>query len=108
MTLWLPLLDYGRSYAPLVRKVEAVTGPAACTQVLGLSNAQATALFYHGRMQLRTAGAVPVDCPWLIADSDALTGQTERLRSWGWQEVTRLRRPTDNNETLVIFAAGKP
>jgi hypothetical protein len=77
-------------------------------QVLGLSNAQATALIHHGRMQLRTAGAVRTDCPWLIADSDALTGLTERLRSSGWQEVTRLRRPTDNNETLVIFAAGTP
>jgi len=108
MTLWLPLLDYGRSYAALVSKIEAVTSPAACMQVLGLSNAQATALIHHGRMQLRTAGAVRTDCPWLIADSDALTGLTERLRSSGWQQVTRLRRPTDNNETLVIFAAGTP
>ncbi|MFM7025004.1 MAG: hypothetical protein ACKOWC_02945 [Limnohabitans sp.] len=108
MTLWLPLLNYGRSYAPLVRKIEAVIGPATCVQATGLSNAQVAALMYHGKMPLRPADLPSADCPWLIADSEALPALAERLRHWGWQEVRRLRRPTDDNETLVIFAPGQP
>ena len=108
MTLWLPLLDYGRSYVPLVDKVVAVTGQEACAQVLGLGNAQATALLFHGRLQLQPVGAEPAQCPWLIVDSHALASAPERLHGMDWQEVARLRRPTDNDETLVIFAPGKP
>ena len=108
MTLWLPLLNHARSYAPLVAKVVAVTGPSACVQTIGLGNAQVAALRHHGKMQLRQAAAASADCPWLLIDSDALPSHAERLRSWGWQEVTRMRRPTDNNETLVIFEARKP
>lgn len=108
MTLWLPLLDYGRSYAPLVSKVMAVIGPASCAQAVGLSNAQATALIFHGPLRLIAATQVRDDCPWLIADSVQLAAQLEPLHRAGWREVTRLRRPTDDNETLVILAPGKP
>ncbi len=108
MTLWLPLLNHARSYAPLVAKVTAITGPARCVQALGLGNAQAAALAHHGPFHLRQAGPTAPDCPWLVIDSQALPAQAERLRGWGWQEVTRLRRPTDNDETLVIFETRKP
>ena len=108
MTLWLPLLNHGRSYAPLVAKVTAITGPARCVQALGLGNAQAAALAHHGPLHLRQAGPAAADCPWLVIDSRAVGTHAERLRGWGWQEVTRLRRPTDNDETLVIFEPRKP
>lgn len=107
MTLWLPLLNYGRSYAPLVAKIAAVTGPAPCVQALALGHAQLAALLHHGRVQLQPAGPVRGDCPWLILDEAMLAQHAEALRQWGWQEVRRLRRPTDDNETLVIFAPGK-
>ncbi len=108
MTLWLPLLNHGRSYAPLVTKIVTVTGPAACVQALSLSNAQVAALMSHGKMRLRPAGPVQADCAWLIMDAHALPAHADRVRGWGWQEVTRWRRPTDNDETLVIFEARKP
>ena len=108
MTLWLPLLNYGRSYAPLVQKIESVTGPAACVQVTDLTHAQTAALIFHGQMKVRPAGTAQPDCPWLIIDSDQLPLQADRLRAWGWHEVTRILRPTDNNETLVIFEPRKP
>lgn len=108
MTLWLPLLNHGRSYAPLVAKVTAITGTARCVQALGLGNAQAAALAHHGPLHLRQAGPAAADCPWLVIDSRAVGTHAERLRGWGWQEVTRLRRPTDNDETLVIFEPRKP
>jgi hypothetical protein len=110
MTLWLPLLNHGRSYAPLVGKIAAVTGTGACVQVIGLENAQLTALTYHGHMQLRpaTSAATRSDCPWLVTDTDELPIHAAQLRAWGWQEVTRILRPTDNNETLAIFRPAAP
>ena len=39
MTLWMPLLDFARSYAPLVRRVEAIVKPADCIETFGLSTA---------------------------------------------------------------------
>ena len=59
-------------------------------------------------MRLIPAGPVRDDCPWLVTDSERLPIRLEGLNRDGWQEVTRLRRPTDDNETLVIFAPGKP
>ena len=108
MTLWLPLLNYGRSYAPLVAKIGAITGPAACVQAIDLDTAQIAALRYHGQMQIQAAGPVRQDCPWLITEADTLPARADRLRAWGWQERARLLRPTDNDETLVIFAPGTP
>lgn len=107
MTLWLPLLNYGRSYAPLVNKITAVTGPSPCVQGLALGNAQVAALMFHGKMNLRLAGPADPHCPWLMLDSTQMATHADQLHAWGWQEITRLRRPTDNNETLVIFAPRK-
>ncbi len=108
MTLWLPLLNHGRSYAPLVQKIVSATHGARCIQVTGLNNPQAAGLIHHGQMRLIPAGPVRDDCPWLVTDSEQLPIRLEGLNRDGWQEVTRLRRPTDDNETLVIFAPGKP
>lgn len=108
MTLWLPLLNHGRSYAPLVGKIVQITGPQACVQALGLGNAQAAALLFHGQMRLEPAGPANEHCPWLIMDSHQVQAHAQSLRNWQWQEMTRLRRPTDDDETLVIFHIGRP
>jgi 4-amino-4-deoxy-L-arabinose transferase-like glycosyltransferase len=107
MTLWLPLLNHARGYAPLVGKVVAITGSGVCVQTSGLTIAQASALRYHGHMQLQEATSANASCPWLLIGSDAPSTVRERVRQEDWQEVTRIRRPTDNNETLVILTARK-
>ena len=40
MTLWLPLLNYARSYEPLVQRVMRVLGQTSCVEVWGLSRGQ--------------------------------------------------------------------
>lgn len=103
MTLWLPLLNHGRSYAPLVQKIQALTGPATCLQYAGLSKAQGAAFLYHGRVQLQAASQPTPACTWLIADSGQLPRLAGQLQQLGWTESARVLRPTDNNETLVLF-----
>ncbi len=109
MTLWLPLLNHGRSYVPLVREVQAVTGSARCVQIAQMTNAQKTALWYHGSMQLQAVSMPSPQCPWLIGnDSMELDQQRPALQALGWTEVRRILRPTDNDETLVIFQPRRP
>ncbi len=108
MTLWLPLLDHGRSYAPLIAKVQALHPQARCVQSIGLNNAQNAALMVHGQLQLRQAGRPSADCDWLITNNHSVGALQRRLADWGWQEAQRLRRPTDNDETLVIFRPAAP
>ena len=108
MTLWLPLLDHARSYAPLMAKLQALNPGARCVQRVGLTNAQNAALMVHAGLHLRMAGQPSADCNWLVTDTDGLEALRAPLAQWGWQEDRRFRRPTDNNETLVIFRPAAP
>jgi len=109
-TLWLPLLDYARSYAPLVQKVMRVTGPTLCMQYAGINKAQGTALTYHANVKLRPLQAPQADCNWLVVDKVNQGEWSEKIDALGWMEVTAIKRPTDNTETWVIYqpATGLP
>ncbi len=102
MTLWLPLLDYARSYAPLSRQLAARVDPAACVEVYGLNSAQVAAFQYHGKLDLRQAG-VKASCPYLVVDLDsqATLGKAVDLPEWAF--LATLRRPTDKNENVALY-----
>ena len=102
MTLWLPLLDYARSYAPLSRQVAARVEPGACVEVYGLNSAQVAAFQYHGQLQLRRAGAKAV-CPYLVVDADAQDTLSGTVNMPEWAFLATLRRPTDKNENVALY-----
>lgn len=102
MTLWLPLLDYARSYAPLSRQVAARVEPGACVEVHGLNSAQVAAFQYHGQLQLRRAGAKAV-CPYLVVDADAQDTLSDTVDMPEWAYLAKLRRPTDKNENVALY-----
>jgi 4-amino-4-deoxy-L-arabinose transferase-like glycosyltransferase len=101
MTLWLPILDFARSYAPLVQRVSETIGKQPCVQIHGLSPGQAAAFAYHGSMnlQLLTSGE---KCTWLIVDADTESSlSSENMKPWRF--VTKVRRPTDDNEDVLLY-----
>jgi 4-amino-4-deoxy-L-arabinose transferase-like glycosyltransferase len=102
MTLWLPLLDYARSLAPLSRQVASLVDRSSCVEIYGLDSARAAALQYHGRLELRQARA-KASCPYLIVDVNAQStlSSTVTLPEWAFQAT--VRRPTDKNENLLLF-----
>ncbi|WP_395059927.1 hypothetical protein [Polaromonas sp.] len=102
MTLWLPLLDYARSYAPLSRQVAARVNPQACVEVHGLNSAQVAAFQYHGHLELRQAGAKAA-CPYLVVDADAQTTLSDTVDMPEWAYLATLRRPTDKNENVALY-----
>lgn len=102
-TLWLPLLNYARSYAPLVEKVTRVTGTTRCLQYAGISKAQGAALTYHAHARLVPMQAPQADCPWLIVDKVNRSLLSTKIQSLGWVEEAAIKRPTDKDETLLVY-----
>lgn len=119
MTLWLPMLDFARSYAPLVQRVVETIGKQPCIQIYGLNPGQAAAFAYHGSMKLQllkpekqiaqlaqtsSTAVVVADqkCPWLIVDAD-VEQNLASLNMSPWRFVTKVRRPTDDNEDVLLY-----
>jgi len=107
MTLWLPLLDFARSYAPLVQRVRDMVGQPACVEVHGLSTAQAAAFQFHGQLVLRSAER-KAQCQWLIVDTNATQSLPRAVDLRQWRLQTTVRRPSDNNEDIRLYRRVTP
>jgi len=101
MTLWLPLLDFARSYAPLVQQVARLTGHPACLQVQALDRGQIAAFQFHGAYTLELATS-PVRCPWLLVASDTDIPAAP-VNPAVWTFVTRAHRATSTSEIFLLF-----
>jgi len=112
MTLWLPLLDFGRSYAPLVNKVRSMMGATDCVHYHGLTKAQGAAFQFHGNLKLipiatraENKSTDTSQCAWLIVDTQALATFNQEVDASAWTQHATVRRPSDNNEDIVLFRA---
>jgi hypothetical protein len=107
MTLWLPLLDYGRSYRPVIARVQRWFPADSCIAAPSASPSLAAALEYHARRKVdASANAASNQCQVLV---QTLRGPQRPATAVGWQEVARESRPTDRNEWLVVYRrSGSP
>lgn len=105
-TLWMPILDYSRSYAPMIARVQLHVGSANCVHSLSLDQAQIAALQFHGRytvVALSDDKPVAQRCDWLIIDAAYLKLAKNGLPS-GWREAQSVRRRSSTDaETLLIY-----
>lgn len=101
MTLWLPLLDYARSYTALSAQVAKRVDRAACVEVSGLNPAQVAALRYHAGLKLQPAGAGTA-CPFRVVGV-GVGASAASMNQDDWTRVATVRRPTDRNENVMIF-----
>jgi hypothetical protein len=102
MTLWLPVLDYARSYAAPVQRLVARMDAPGCVQVFGLTRPQIAALLYHGQLALETASTTST-CPWLVAAGDLELTVPTAFDKRHWSLVARIPRPTDARENLLLY-----
>ncbi|MBO9642849.1 MAG: hypothetical protein J7603_06950 [Pseudacidovorax sp.] len=108
MTLWLPLLDYARSYEPQVRALSQRMGAQpGCVDELGLNRAQIAALRHHGRMSLQPL-AHGSQCTWLLVHPDYLFSLPNRVRMADWHFEGTFRRPTSPSDDLLLFRRQAP
>ena len=102
MTLWMPLLDFARSYAPLVRRAILVLQQPSCVEAHGLNRGQIAAFQFHGRLLVKPAGA-QANCPWLIVDRDAANTLSASVELTQWTLHSTLQRPSDRDEDVLIY-----
>jgi hypothetical protein len=102
MTLGLPVLDYARSYVPLVRNVRKLVDVPGCVEELGLSRAQLAAFMYHGDMDLHPARDAE-SCPWLLVAAPVQPAAHVALDMRHWRLVANVRRPSDSDENVLVY-----
>ncbi|WP_404302992.1 hypothetical protein [Alicycliphilus denitrificans] len=103
MTLWLPMLDYGRSLEPQVAGVRAViTERQGCVAAYGLSRAQVAGLMHHGQLPMVDPSQLP-QCDWMVADPDESPSVVTVLPPGQWTEVGTISRPTDRNDRMLVL-----
>ncbi len=111
MTLWLPLLDHGRSNRPLAERLVRHVPAGRCVAVPHAPLSLVAALEFHGQRRVdATPAAASGPCPVLLLvlplrGPDVARGAAlaAAQRAAGWQEVARERRPTDRSEAVLVF-----
>jgi len=108
MTLWLPLLDFARSYAPLVQQAAIVLPDnPKCVSTLGLSRSQTAAFVFHSQLVLKPS-ETGANCPWLIADGENSSTTAGFVPGKPWLLRATIRHPADRNEKVFIFERQAP
>jgi 4-amino-4-deoxy-L-arabinose transferase-like glycosyltransferase len=100
MTLWLPWIDYGRSYRPVAQSMAASLGPRGapgCVATRNLGLAERASLAYFARLKF---GADAKECPWLLVQgpSGAAPRAPEGMRL-AWEG----NRPGDRDERFRLY-----
>jgi 4-amino-4-deoxy-L-arabinose transferase-like glycosyltransferase len=104
MTLWLPLLDYGRSYGPMSRSIARMVPAQSCVVADGLSQAQIAALQYHGSLTLQRSTSGPAaHCRTLVVAPSGQHTLGQRVDLTQWAFKTTVRRLNDNKESLLVY-----
>lgn len=104
MSIWLPLLDFARSYVPQMRAISAVVGESpGCVQTVGLSRAQVAALQYHAGLTLHPASLSMSGCEWLVSDIASWPAPVAAVDGLQWERVATVARPTDKSDFLLVF-----
>ena len=107
MTLWLPLLNYARSYVPLVQQVRQAIPEASCVAIKGLNAGQIAALKWHGPWRLENLSATN-RCEWLLMDPQWASDPSHAPDPQYWARVQKVQRPTRAYENLLIYRQVKP
>jgi hypothetical protein len=112
MTLWLPLLDFGRSYKPWVSQIQSImartsSNAPTCLMAFGLDAGQMTAFRYHGGFEIKvldgSSSPQHAICDWLLIDNDFRPGLSQVVKLNEWKRIQTVRRPSDNDEDVILF-----
>lgn len=101
MTLWLPLLDYARSYRPMIQRIAPHIPHASLICAPGAPRSLLAALDVLGRWRVDAAHpAQGSPCEYLI-QADYPPSSTQA--GPGWNLVARVQRPTDRRDVFAIY-----
>ena len=101
-TLWMPALDHGLGYAPLVRRIEQVVPPGECTAQFGLPRGLIASIQLHSGLKLEPA-TDRSRCDWLLMEGDIVAQTPEIVNPVVWQRVMLLGHPREGGQDVVIY-----
>jgi len=101
--LWLPWIDYGKSYRQLSRSLQAsLPKQPGCIASQGLGEAQRAAFDYHaGIVTERTETHPRHDCRLLVVQSNARL--PEASPGAAWKKIWEGNRPGDRSEKFRLY-----
>ena len=106
MTLGLPILDYARSYRPLVERIASHVPPPSCLAAPEQAPALVAALEYFGPYRVDARSAVAqTRCDYLVRVEPV---NSTRPAPEGWTRIARERRPTDRSNLTSIYRRDAP
>ena len=106
-TLWMPLLDFARGYAPLVRRIEATVAPSPCIATFGLNRGLIAALHFHSSLRLEPLTDA-ARCGWLVVDRDVIGATPEIVNAAQWTHHADLAHPRPGEEDLRVYRKREP
>ena len=103
LTLCLPLLDFARSYAPMVKiATSAMPQSPGCVATLGLNRSQIAAFQFHGQLELQTIDNHD-PCQWLIADIATARARPDIAEGTIWQLRRSMGHPAERKDSLWLY-----
>ena len=107
MTLWLPLLDYGRSYTPQLAALQSQRSAiSGCVLGVGLDRGELAALGYYHRLDMQTDPTQP--CDWAVIDVSSDAPSALAWPPGDWQARLTLARPTSRSDRLLLLQRQAP
>ena len=104
MTLWLPWINYGKSYAGVAQQIaEKVTAVKQCVES-NVGPAQRASFAYFGKVQFEDSSEARCDF-LLLQDNINNQNATQMLRQYegNWQLLWEGRRPSDRDERFRLY-----
>jgi len=103
MTLWLPPIDYARSYVPQVNAVvDRVGKQPGCIAELALSRAHIAALRHHGQLDVKPL-LLDNSCTWLLTSPETIERLHTIIPFDQWRFAGTLRRPSSPADDLLLY-----
>jgi hypothetical protein len=103
--LFLPAVNYNRSYAPIAREIAArikeTVGADACVEPYYLYASHRAMLAYHGAIHFQRAG--DAECPLLLHRDSRRTHLDDEPPPGDWQVIWEGRWPARPDELLRLY-----
>ena len=98
IALWLPWIDYGKTYRGVMRSLRAaVPQDAGCVAGRNVGLAQRALVDYFAGIRLQPAGRS--ECRWLLVQGSAKHAAAPA----GWVRIWEGHRPSDRSERLRLY-----
>lgn len=107
MTLWLPWINYGKSYAGVANKIARQLPPTGHCVNTNVGAAQRASFAYFGKINF--APYYNFVCPYfLVQDNPNKKNDVQQFSSKQWVLLWEGRRPSDRDERFRLFKKRVP